>query len=161
MNMLKKWKRDDGGTVSRVWPKGASRLREEVDTFLDRMRRDFERASWASLGEPGSWPPLDMVVGENEVTLRMDVPGLGPEDVDLQVSGNLLTIRGTRKEEWTERQGSIDRRERRFGSFSRTVTLPAHVDAAKVDATYDKGILTIRVPCAVGEHAKRIPVKSG
>lgn len=158
MDLIKKLKRNSGPSTSRASPVGLARFRDRMDSLFNRMRRDLETPR-AVFSERGYWPPLDMAVGGKEVTLRLDVPGLGPENVDIQVSGNALTIRGARNEEWTEHRGEVYRRERRFGSFSRTVTLPAYAESDKIDATYDKGILTIRVPCAAGEHVKRIPVK--
>jgi HSP20 family protein len=119
----------------------------------------MERSLRGRAGE-FAWPPLDMEVGDKEVTLRMDVPGMGPEDVDIQVSGNMLIVRGERSEQHTERRKYMDRHERRFGSFTRTVTLPVGVTPGKVDATYDKGVLTIRVPRVAAEPARRVPVKA-
>jgi HSP20 family protein len=133
---------------------------EEIDRKIEQLWRAMELGPWAALSKLSLWPAIDEAEDPQGITLRVDVPGLGPEDVDVEVSGNLLTIRGSREEKSEEKQGGFRRHERRVGSFCRTVTLPPYVSADKVEATYDKGILTIRAPRIPGEGPKRVTVKT-
>jgi HSP20 family protein len=158
----KKWfgKGEEHG-LARHGNGGLARFRHEMDRAFDRMWREFDRG-WKHTGplaETMEWPALDMAEDDKAVTLRADVPGLGPENVNVEVSGNLLTIRGSRSDEWSENKGGLHRRERRSGSFVRTVTLPSYVDAEKIEARYDKGVMTVSIPKLPGHGAKRIPVK--
>jgi len=102
----------------------------------------------------GGYPTPDAV------RVRMDVPGVKPADLDLQIHGNLLTITGKREEEKEEKDRTYHRVERSSGSFSRTVTLPCAVDEAKVEAQYKDGILTVALPKTPEAKAHKIQVKA-
>jgi len=174
MNLLKRWRghRDDKGGGDRGVVKrnaahpepGLSRFRDEIDQLFDRFWEDAVTNPWGpfqGLAAAGDWPAVDVTEDDKTMTLRVDVPGLGPEDVDVRVSGNLLTISGARREEWADegkKGGSVRRRERRFGSFARTMTLPPYVDPANVDARYDKGILTVTAAKVPGKGPRRVKV---
>jgi len=87
------------------------------------------------------------------------VPGLGPEDVEVELVGDdALTIRGQRQDEFSDEKRGVRRRERRCGSFVRTIALPPYVDADKVEAKYDKGTLSITLPKVAGKEPKRVTV---
>lgn len=139
-------------------------LRQEMDRAFERMWRGFETKP----ALPGSmtpmqglmpdWPALDVTEDDKALTLKADVPGLGPEDIDIEVSGNMLTLRGARSEEKSERKQGIYVSERRSGCFQRTVPLPDYVDRDKIEARYDKGILTVSVPKVPGKGPKRVKV---
>ncbi|HEY63781.1 MAG TPA: Hsp20/alpha crystallin family protein [Caldilineae bacterium] len=103
---------------------------------------------------------LDVAEDEDNFIVKATIPGVRPEDLDVSIADNVLTIRGEIKadEEIKEEQYHI--RERRYGSFSRSVRLPAPVDADKVEATYENGVLTLRIPKAEEVRPKRIPVKT-
>jgi HSP20 family protein len=138
-----------------------STLRRDIDDAFERVWRGLE-GRLASVGERLTpWPAIDVAEDDNGVTLRMDVPGMEPRDVEVQVSGNQLTVRGRREEEHKEEKEGWLRHERHSGSFTRSVTLPAYIDAAKVDARYDKGVLTVTAPKIPGEGPKRVQVKTG
>jgi len=105
------------------------------------------------------WPAMDVSEDEKAVTFHVDVPGLGPKDVEVEISDGLLSIRGKRQEERTEGDGN-SRHERFTGSFTRTVTLPPDVDVAKAEASYDKGVLTVTAPRVPGKGPRRVAVKT-
>jgi HSP20 family protein len=86
------------------------------------------------------------------------VPGLESKDLDIEVSGNQLTIQGSREEKHEEDRNGEHRHERFCGSFARTVTLPSSVDPNQVKAAYDKGVLTITASKAPGQATKKVPV---
>ena len=89
----------------------------------------------------------------------MDVPGVKPEDIDIQLHGNMLTVNGHREEETEEKDKKFHRIERRTGTFSRSVTLPREVEEATVQANCDGGVLKIMLPKREEQRAKKIPVK--
>jgi len=172
MNLLKKWRKQDNGggaDLARREGKdvGPSHWRDEFDRTFEQMLERVWRNPWEAMSDLpalsglANWPAVDLAEDDRAVTLRVDLPGMGPEDVDVQVSGNLLTLRGARQDEWSDNGKGLRRHERRFGSFSRTITLPEYVDAEKVEARYDKGILTVTVPKAPGKGPRRVPVTSG
>jgi HSP20 family protein len=174
MNLLKKWRKHDQNGRERRFAKRETRrdlpidrFRDEMNRTFDRVWRDFDRDPWSALatlpdtlGTMSDWPAIDMAEDDKAVTLRVDVPGLDLKDVDVEVSGNLLTIRGQREDEWSDNRKGVYRRERRSGSFVRSVTLPNYVEPDKIEASYDKGILTVMVPKAAGKGPMRVEVKS-
>jgi HSP20 family protein len=117
-------------------------------------------------GGSGEWmtgdltPSLDVSESDNELQIQMDVPGIKPEDIDIQLSGNTLTISGERKEEEEKKDRTFHRVERRTGRFARTITLPYEVDEGNIEAREQGGVLTITLPKAETAQNKRIEVKS-
>ena len=180
MNLLKKLrgngnghgKENTGGALAKRGEHGElghplSRFRDAMGRMFERAWRDFDRDPWSLgfgggasdlFGKFGDWPAMDVAEDEKSLTVRLDVPGLDPKDLDVEVSGNLLTVRGSRQDEWKDHKGGLYRHERHAGSFTRTVTLPGYVEADKVDARYDKGTLTLVVPKQPGKGAKRVSV---
>jgi HSP20 family protein len=154
MELLKKhWKADPGEVLAdTTGPR--SLFRREIERALDRAWGAFE-----GLDVP-EWPAMDVSEDDKAVTFRVDLPGLGPKDVEVEVSGDRLSIRGTRREERTEGDGGRERRERFVGSFARTVTLPPYADGEKAEASYDKGVLTVTAPKVPGRGPRRVAVKT-
>lgn len=137
-----------------------SRFRAEMDRLFERFFRDpwsvFDETSWAS-----SWgwnPALDVIDGEKEVTVRAEIPGVDPKDVEVTVSGNLLTIAGEKKDVSEEKGKNFYRSECSYGSFRRSVALPEGVDADKVQAEYSNGVLTVRVAKSKTAAPRKITV---
>jgi HSP20 family protein len=130
------------------------RLRE-IEELMSRMWGDGEE--W---GTEMIAPAVDVSETETEVDVRMDVPGMKGEDIDIQINGNLLTISGERKEEKEEKGRTFHRIERTEGSFSRTLTLPCEVQEDNVSAKYEEGVLNICMPKAEEAKARRIKVKA-
>jgi HSP20 family protein len=104
-------------------------------------------------------PPLDVVECDKELKVKMDLPGMKAEDIDIQVIGNLLTISGERKEEQEETEKSFHRIERRTGTFSRIFSLPCSIDSKKIDAKYENGILNVILPKSEESQGCKIKVK--
>lgn len=131
-----------------------SALREEVDDVVSKFVRNG--GSWL----PGiAGPSVDLVESDNEIEVHADLPGLKPEEIDIQVSGTTLTIRGERKEEKEEKGKTYHRVERRTGEFSRSITLPCDVQESKVDAQYADGVLTIKLPKSPAARTHKVKVK--
>ena len=139
-------------------------FRREVDRMFDDFFSGFGRRG---AGAPfGSWgaptPSMDLTENDKEIVVTAEMPGLDQEDFEVTVSGDLLTLKGEKKAEHEHRIGEAYYMERRFGSFSRSVRLPFEVKDEKVDARYEKGLLTIRVPKPVDmqRQARRIEVRT-
>ena len=101
-------------------------------------------------------PPVDVYEDEHNLMLKLEIPGINEEDLDVQVENNTLTVKGERK---FEKEENFHRIERRYGSFVRTFRLPNTIDTDKVEAHYDKGIL--KVSLAKREEAKPKQIKVG
>jgi len=104
--------------------------------------------------------PVDIYRENSNLVVKAPLPGVKPEDIDVTVVGETLTIRGETKEEKEVKEENVIRRERRFGAFSRTVDLPAPVDANKAKATFENGVLTLTLPVAEEAKPKEIKVQA-
>jgi HSP20 family protein len=138
----------------------------EFSTLQDRMNRLF-RDSYGPEGREESLtttsfaPPVDVYEDEHTVSLKIEVPGIDEKDIDVRIENNILTVHGERKFEKEEKEENFRRVERQYGSFTRTFTLPTTVDAEKVSANYDKGILKIALPKKAEAKPKQIKVNVG
>jgi HSP20 family protein len=131
-------------------------VREEVEDLLSRIWGD-EGDGWL-VGRYS--PSLDLAETDSTVEVRLDLPGAKPEEIDIQLSGNVLTVSGERKEEKEEKGRTFHRVERREGGFSRSISLPCAVEEEKVQAQYRDGVLSITMPKTEKAKAKKIKVKS-
>ncbi|MFO1094378.1 MAG: Hsp20/alpha crystallin family protein [Planctomycetaceae bacterium] len=129
-------------------------LHEEVDDLLNRFSNDFD-AEW--LMRPFA-PAADVSETDGAVEVRIDVPGMDPKDIDVQVSNGLLHVTGERKEEREEKGKTWHKVERRTGAFSRTVSLPCEVQDQKTKADYKDGVLTITLPKSVEARPHKVKV---
>jgi HSP20 family protein len=138
----------------------------EFSTLQDRLNRLF-RESYGPEGreEPltatSFAPPVDVYEDEHNVTLKIEVPGIDEKDIEVRIENNVLTVHGERKFEKEEKEENFRRVERQYGSFTRTFTLPTTVDAEKVSAHYDKGILKVALPKKAEAKPKQIKVIVG
>jgi len=148
--------------LERVSPRALPRLRDQIDELFDRFMHDFwsEGPHWLSERGFGFSTRADLAETDDEVTVKMDLPGVEPKDVDISLEGNVLTIRGEKKEEKEEKKRDYHYVERQFGSFHRSIQLPSTVDPEKVDATFKNGVLTVTVAKRADAKAKRIEVKT-
>lgn len=105
-------------------------------------------------------PALSVRETDDAIAIEAELPGVAPKEIDITVSGQVLTIAGEKKESSEESNDGYYHAERRFGSFCRTVSLPSTVDTDKISAQHDKGVLTIRLAKRPSAVPKRIPVKS-
>lgn len=128
-----------------------NRLMEESFVWPERFELSAARAF-----------PMDIRESDDkqQYILEANVAGFKPEEIEITSSGDTITIHAAKKgEEKTEKAGYV-RRERYVGEMSRTVTLPSHIDADKIQATCDQGVLTLRIPKAEEAKPKQIPVKA-
>ena len=136
----------------------------EFSTLQDRMNRLF-RDSYGDREEALTTstfaPPVDVYEDEHNVTLKIEVPGIDEKDIDVRIENNTLTVHGERKFEKEEKEENFRRVERRYGGFTRSFTLPNTIDAEKVQATYDKGILKVQLAKKAEAKPKQIKVNIG
>ena len=142
-------------------------LSSPLSYFRGEMDRLFERFFGESPGMPfglartgtGWMPSLDVSETDTDITVRAEVPGLDPKDLEITVSGQVLTIAGEKKEATEEKGENYFHSERRFGSFKRSVQLPAPVDTEKVTAEHKNGVIKIQLHKQQSALPKRIPVQ--
>ena len=140
----------------------------EMISLRDAVNRLFED----SFIRPGVWPlgfdggglsvPTDVIETKDNVVVKMSAPGIQPEDIDISVVGDTLTIKGETKSEEQFEEGSYLRKERRFGSFQRSFRLPDGIDADKIAADFKNGVLTVTLPksAAAQKSEKKIAIKA-
>jgi HSP20 family protein len=135
-------------TVFRPFPE----LRWDADRLLDDM---FSRPRFTMA--PGG-PEADFYETENDFVLEMDLPGFTNEDVDVTVEKGVLSISGERTSEREEAVGTYHLRERTWGKFSRSFSIPHTIEAEEVDAQFKKGVLTVKLPKAAEAMARKIQI---
>ena len=130
------------------------------DGFDNRIRRLMEE----TLGEaePFGWTPaVNVVESEAEMKLTAELPGVSMDDVDIEIENNVLSIRGEKKVEHEEREeGKFRIYERAYGEFTRSFTLPATVNADKIAAEFENGVLTVHLPKTAEARGRRIKVEA-
>jgi len=139
----------------------------EMTTLSRAMDRMFDRfvdeaySEMPPLWEQGNGYSLavDVAEKEHEYVVKASVPGINPEEIEITLNDHVLTIKGETKEEQAHEAGNYHLRERRFGSFLRRIALPSDIDAEKIEATNEHGVLTLTLPKAAAVKPKRIEVK--
>ena len=128
----------------------------ELTTLRDEMGRLFSR----TFGEgAAAWTPaLDVIDSKEAILLKLDLPGMRPEDVDIEVHEGVLTVKGERRFEEKVEEGQYHRLERSYGHFQRSLTLPKAVKADDITAAFENGVLEVRVPKADEVKPRRITV---
>jgi HSP20 family protein len=131
----------------------------ELSTLQGEMNRLFQ-AFFEGDGETGRrWAPaMDLMEAEGQLVLKADLPGLSEDDVNIEVRDNVLTVSGERKSEREHKRNGYYRVERAFGRFARSMTLPEGVDADKIEASFDKGVLEVRIPKPEERKPRRISI---
>jgi HSP20 family protein len=153
MNSLTRWQRPELTT----WPSFGrlTNLRDEIDRLFESPLSELARTSqWLS----GWTPVLDLYEDKDNLFVKMDLPGMKREEIDVSLHEGSLSISGERKSEQKHEDAEVYRAERFFGRFQRTVTLPTAVAADKVKAEYKEGILSITLPKTEEAKPKHIDV---
>jgi HSP20 family protein len=139
---------------------GALSLRDAVDRLFEQAV--LRPGETERTGDTGGWAPaLDVQESADGYTIRASLAGVKPEDVNIQYKQGVLSISGSTRDESTREQGSYHLRERRSGRFSRTLSLPDVVDADRAKATFEHGVLELRMPKAEATKPRRIEVHAG
>jgi HSP20 family protein len=135
----------------------------EVDRLFNEMLGGLSRGRGRQGGQQlAQWAPaVDVLTKDDDLVIRTELPGLKQEDVDITLQNGVLTISGEHKVDEEEERGNYHVRERRFGSFRRSMTLPEGTDESKVRARFEDGVLEVTVEGAAIEQApKRIEIES-
>lgn len=167
MNLIP-WRKKNEIPVSRE-----TTLSAPISEFRNDMDRLFERFFHGGWARPASWaaedfawktrefmPSVDVAESDSKITIRAEVPGMDPKDFDLNVSGNVLTIHGEKKETTEDKGDDYYHCERCFGAFTRSIELPATADLDDIEAEQCNGVLTVCVKKLPTAKSKRIDVKT-
>ena len=129
---------------------------------MDEMMNRFRRGHFGiGFGETEKWAvPLDVVEEDDKIIVRATLPGVEPEDIDVTLENDVLTIKAETKTETEERKENYLVRERRVGKFHRRLRLPDTVDSDKVDTKYENGIVEITFPKTEAKKARRLSIKA-
>jgi HSP20 family protein len=133
------------------------------DPFLEMRRLQSEmNRLFSGVGTAGvqQFPPINLWLGENSVVVTAALPGVSPDTVDLTVHENTLTLQGRREPKAEDADATWHRRERSYGSFSRTVQLPIHADPDQVQARFINGVLEIELKRPEADRPKKIRISA-
>jgi HSP20 family protein len=128
----------------------------------DRMNRLLESLpTWETAGEPMLLAPrVDFEEENGKYLLTAELPGVEPKDVDIEVEGNILSIKGEKRTETEKKEGKVRIQERRYGSFERAFTLPQAADANQVNASFKQGVLTVEIGKRPEAKGKKVKVEA-
>ena len=126
----------------------------ELAELRSRLDRTFD--GWLDGHERAWMPAIDVVRDDGHLVVRADLPGIKPEEVKIEVEDDILTVSGEHTESTEEKDKSYVRRERRYGSFRRSMALPAGVDPTKIEAKTRDGVVEVTIP--LPEKAKKEPI---
>ncbi len=131
-----------------------------IQDEMNRLFEDFFRRP-AQVGNGGTWAPvMDVSESDDKITVKMDLPGVTKEDVNIQIVGDTLQVKGEKKQEKEITEENYHGIERTYGSFFRSVELPTRVMAEKITAKFKDGVLTIELPKAEEVKAHAIEIKT-
>ena len=131
-------------------------IRNTMERLLDSAVTGTSTLQSANLGLA-----LDIAESENEYVVQASMPGINLDDLEITYANNTLTIRGEVREEQELEEARYHLRERNYGSFARSTTLPAGVESEKIEANYEAGVLTLHLPKAEEIKPKKIAIKTG
>ena len=141
-------------------------MREQMNRLFQDFGEEMEgRMPWRPTGqmESGrmrSWlPAVEIAESGDNYTVKAEVPGIRPEDLNVEIVGNVLTVQGETRQEEKEEKKNVYRSELRYGRFMRQVQLPPDVDTENVQANFNHGILEMRLPKKTPENRRRIEIR--
>ncbi|MDI6716915.1 MAG: Hsp20/alpha crystallin family protein [Actinomycetota bacterium] len=134
---------------------------KELMRMQEELSRTFERVFGPERARVTFWvPDVDIYEKDNNIIVRMDLPEVKPEDVEVSVIDNMLRVKGERKRAEEVREENYYRMERQYGAFERTIDLPVAVKTEEIEATYHDGVLEVALPKAEEKKIKEIKVKA-
>jgi len=165
---MAKEKNKESKAVSEKKPTEVLPRMGEIDRWFDRLTEDFWRRPFSSLMLGERWPlpmltakapSLDVFEEQDELVVKADLPGLGKEDIEVTVTGSVVTIKGEKKKEEEVKEKDYYRRERSYGAFVRSVELPCEVKSEQIKANFKDGVLEVRMPKTEEAKKKSVSVK--
>jgi HSP20 family protein len=133
------------------------RLRHEFDGLLERFGFDrFELKTWPTASNR---PAIESSIDEDRFVVRIDLPGIDPKNIDVQVVNGMLTVKGTREEKRESDKASVFRREIRYGSFERSISLPEGIKAENLNAVHRDGVLELSAPMPKESAPKAVKIR--
>ena len=144
--------------LARWQPRDVLDVQREVNRMFNSFwtRWEGDRNAWENAE---GYPPLDVSETDDEVKVEAELPGTSRDEIRLSVTGNVLTIQGEKKHEAEKKEANYHRVERSYGSFSRSLILPANVNAEKISAQYKDGVLSLSLPKTEESKPKQIEIK--
>jgi HSP20 family protein len=133
-------------------------LRREIDQLFDQF---FSPGSLSAAGGEGFVPKLELQESADNYLIRAELPGLGAEDIELNVDNDVLSLRGEKRQGEEKNFRGFHYSERSYGSFTRAIQLPPGVDASKIDASFKNGVLEVKIPKSERAKPQKIAVSSG
>ena len=134
-----------------------SSLRSQMDDLFEGFFRGLDRP--LSFFSERAWPAIDVAEKDDAVLVRAEVPGCTPEDIEISVYGNTLTLSGEKKESHEDKGDGYYHMESTYGSFRRDIAMPAEVEADKIEAVVKDGVLSVTLPKAEKSKAVKVKVK--
>lgn len=131
----------------------------EMSRLQQEMNRLFEGYDGVRRTAP-SYPALNVWTNQDGATVTAEIPGISPDDIDVSVVGETLTLSGERRPDELNETGRYHRRERGYGRFTRTLQLPFPIKAEQIEATFHNGVLSVNLPRAEEDKPRKIAVKS-
>lgn len=133
------------------------RMRRDMDRLIERLRDDFCVPFFPRIFM--EIPSFDLEEGEDSLVLRAEIPGISPENLEVTVTDDKLTVQGDLQQESVSEGDEYERRESRYGSFSRTFQLPCRILVDEVKGSYKHGVLTVVMPKSKAEPRRGIQIK--
>lgn len=158
------WKKSKETEVPVRRSDALSDLHSQMNDLFDSFFDDYDNASWLPkrMSENFSYlsPKFDVSETDDALEISAELPGMEADDIDVSIDGDYLTIKGEKKEEHEDKKKNFHVTERRYGSFSRTLNIPAaNLDLEKVESKFKKGVLNLKLPKTSDAKSKRRKIK--
>jgi len=146
--------------MTRLWWTRATNPFNGLDAFGRQVSSLLGANRWSRFGGAAEFPPLNVSDHGGELELTAELPGMKLDDIDVAIVGDVLTIRGERRQAEEFEQATPHRRERAFGGFARSIQLPQHVSGDEAQARYTDGVLTVLIPKAPETKPHRVEIRT-
>jgi HSP20 family protein len=133
---------------------------QEMDQLQREMSRLYDATNKGHVFNSPGYPAINIWTNDDGQIISAEMPGVHPDNIDIDVTGDALSISGVRRPDDVLKEARYHRRERNYGSFSRTIQLPFMVDTSKVEASFKNGILLVSLPRAEADKPKKITIKT-
>lgn len=143
-----------------MYRRQAPNMWQEMDRIQREMNRMFRSTEGVQLHPAPNFPAMNIWANENGQLITAEIPGVEPDELEISVTGEILTLSGLRKPEMIGDETTWHRRERGYGRFKRSIQLPYPVQSDKIEASFKNGVLNISLPRAEQDKPRKIVIKS-